>query len=139
MYKLIEGHWPYNIEEQTRGMSFEEKISEYKKIHQSGQINFSGLTPNDIRDIIKKGMRPNPKERYQDIKEFILDLISFYNSEKKLKENEIEKLKTLLEEKRREMIEIEKTIERIQNELKNSTDTKETEKIAKNDSGDLEE
>ncbi|MFA6386399.1 MAG: protein kinase [Candidatus Paceibacterota bacterium] len=82
LYKLIEGHWPYNIEEQTRGMPFEEKIAEYKKIHQSGQINFSDLTPNNIRIIIKKGMESDPKERYQDIKEFILDLLNFYNSEK---------------------------------------------------------
>lgn len=82
LFRLIAGDWPYNIEEQTRDLPYEEKMAAFKKEHESGNIVFPEFMSPQLNEIIKKGMNPNREDRYQDIKDFMSDLINFSNSEK---------------------------------------------------------
>lgn len=75
LYRLIVGDWPYNIEAQTRGLSVEEKRDAYKELHQAGSINFPNFIPTNIQKVIRRGMSPNPKDRYQSMQEFMSELM----------------------------------------------------------------
>lgn len=59
-------------------MPYEEKMAAFKKEHLSGNIVFPEFIPFELGKIIKKGMSSDPKERYKNIKEFMSDLISFF-------------------------------------------------------------
>ncbi len=83
LYRLIIGNWPYDIEKKTRelDLSYEEKMNAFKNEHLSGNIIFPENTPLRLREIIKKGMNPVPKNRYQTMVEFMDDLVNFINKE----------------------------------------------------------
>ncbi|PIP68862.1 hypothetical protein CO033_00580 [Candidatus Nomurabacteria bacterium CG_4_9_14_0_2_um_filter_32_10] len=83
LYRLIYGNWPYNIEEQTMGISFEEKTNAYKKLHEENNINFPESVPYEIQMVIRKGMSPKPENRYQSIKDFMINLLEAYNKSEK--------------------------------------------------------
>ncbi len=74
LYRYITGKWPYNIEEKTKGLSPSEKFAEYEKLHEQGVIRFPRIVPTEIKNVIKKGMSPDPKDRYPSMKEFISEL-----------------------------------------------------------------
>jgi hypothetical protein len=77
LYRVIVGYWPYNIEEHTAEFPIERKLDAYKNLHKSGEINFPNFVPLEIQKIIKRGMSPRPKDRYQTIQEFMSELMKF--------------------------------------------------------------
>jgi serine/threonine protein kinase len=87
LFRLVTGDWPYNIEKKTRNLPYEEKMAAFKKEHESGNILFPDYLPSEFKEIIKKGMNPIPKNRYQSMNEFMSDLINFYNSQKEHNKN----------------------------------------------------
>jgi serine/threonine protein kinase len=88
LYRLICGDWPHNIEAKTRElkMSYEDKMEAFKKEHLSGDITFPNDLPDEIIQIIKKGMNPTVSGRYQSMEYFISDLIRV-NNEKLINNN----------------------------------------------------
>ncbi len=84
LFRLITGDWPYNIEKQTRSLPYEEKMAAFKKEHLLGNIIFPESIPTELAQIIKKGMSPEPKQRYKNIKEFMSDLIIFFELDEKI-------------------------------------------------------
>ncbi len=75
LYRLIVGRWPYDIDKQTKELPHESRMYEYQKIHNSGTVNFPESVSPEIRRVIKKGMSPDPKDRYQTMQEFMSALI----------------------------------------------------------------
>jgi serine/threonine protein kinase len=79
LYRLLVGNWPYDIENQTNNLPYEEKMAAYKRLHKEWNINFPEFIPMEIQEIIKKGVNPNPENRYQSIEEFMSDLLNIFN------------------------------------------------------------
>lgn len=81
LYRLVYGDWPYNIEKYCRENKIDGEYKQkiYEFLHNSGDLNFPEVTDLDIKRIIKKGMKKNPKERYSTMREMISDLIDVYN------------------------------------------------------------
>lgn len=90
LYRLLEGTWPYNIENETKNLPFEEKMKEYKKIHESGKINFVNIKSLKIKNVIEKGMKPKPEDRYQSMEELMTILMDVSNKKAQLKETKKE-------------------------------------------------
>jgi len=78
LYRIMTGNWPYNIEEKTRSLPVEEKREEYRKLHESGKINFPDSMQVELKNIIKKAMEPKSYDRYQSMDEFLNELLKFY-------------------------------------------------------------
>lgn len=75
LYRLIVGHWPYDIEETMWKNSNENKREAYRKLHMEGKIVFPESIPQNIKSVIEKGMSPNHIDRYQSMEEFMNALI----------------------------------------------------------------
>ncbi len=83
LYRFITNKWPHDIEKETKDMKASERMEEYKKIHLSGKMRFPGTVPSPIKEVIKKGMSPEPKDRYQSMKEFMSALLHAHDEVKK--------------------------------------------------------
>lgn len=78
LFRMIAGKWPYDIRKKVRGLSHEEIMKEYGKLHRAGNIKFPASMPAELQRIIKKGMNPDPGSRYQSMEEFLVDLAGYY-------------------------------------------------------------
>lgn len=84
LYRLIAGDWPYNIEKEIEHLTHHsEKQAAYKELHKLRKINFPSSIPLEIQEVIKKGMSPNPLDRYQSVKEFMFSLLEAYSKYEK--------------------------------------------------------
>lgn len=78
LYKMVVGRWPYQI--QDSGMSIEEKQKQYRNMHREGKIEYPDGFPTYLKEIISKGMDPNPEKRYRSTSFFLNDLLKAYKS-----------------------------------------------------------
>jgi hypothetical protein len=76
LYRLIVGYYPYDIT--AVGLTEEQKTDMLKKKHLEGKFSIPETVPESIQNIIKKGIQPNPGERYQNMNEMLLDLLDAY-------------------------------------------------------------
>lgn len=81
LFRMVEGRFPYDIESTAeRRKSVEERTKDYFELHRSGNIVFSEKTPEDLQKVLRKAMDPLPKNRYQSMEDFMIDLEKMYRT-----------------------------------------------------------
>jgi eukaryotic-like serine/threonine-protein kinase len=76
LYRLAIGSYPY---EPTKNISKNSISEDLKKKHLENKLSIPQNTPDGIKRIIEKGIKPEPKDRYQNVNEMLLDLLAAYN------------------------------------------------------------
>lgn len=75
LYKLITGAYPYH----SGGGTNEERTENLYQAHLSGAFQIPNEMPAPIKNILQKGIQPDPANRYQNTTELLNDLIDAYN------------------------------------------------------------
>jgi len=75
LYRLAVGNYPYKT---TKNISKDEISEDLKKKHLENKLSIPQNTPDGIKRIIEKGIKPEPKDRYQNVNEMLLDLLAAY-------------------------------------------------------------
>ncbi|MBI3069768.1 MAG: protein kinase [Candidatus Levybacteria bacterium] len=78
LYKLITGKYPYHYKSGEIG---EQRTETLKQAHLAGQFEIPDSVPVSIRAILRRGIQPDPAQRYQTANELLRDLLNAYNKE----------------------------------------------------------
>ncbi len=74
LYRILTGVYPY----ESKAESLDEKTQELYDAHKKGGFTIPDSVPEPLRPILKKGISPNPADRYQTATELLGDLKEAY-------------------------------------------------------------